>query len=992
MKRQLRLAIWAICMLLFTPKIWAQTISVHGKVTSLPDGQPLVGAYINAVGQSKGTVTNDSGYFSINVPGIGASLTFSYTGKLSKTITVNSTDSIFVQLADSANNLNDVVVIGYGSQRKKDITSSIATINTGDISERPIVSAAEVMAGKAPGVQVFQPSGKPGETLAVRVRGLSSPNGAQPIYVIDGMIAGDTKTLDPTTIESISVLKDASAAGIYGSIGATNGVVLITTKKGRKGSSKVDVNAYTGIQNITKKLDVLNSSELGDLITDEMANAGYTFTFPDSLRNININWQDAVYRTAPMTNVTVGFSGGSDKGTYYIGGGYLNQQGIIYNNFYKRYSAKMNADQNVKPWLKVGMNLAYNRVDSRDVTDNASVGSGGVVLGALQTPSFVDKYTDSGTFAMNPYQAWENPWASLYGVQNGTTSNNLLGNTYIEATLPFNLKYRSQFSITLNNSDYNSFQDPYSTSWGRSKEGLGTSTYSETFRWTWDNTLTYDHTIATDHHLNVVVGTSQIDQRYSYKYLYGEGFATATIPTLNAATSNYSVSTSRNEWTVASFFGRLNYSYKERYLLTASLRGDGSSRSGYDHRWGTFPTVSAGWRVSDEDFMKNVTAISDLKIRAGYGATGNLAPDNLTVYPSWSTLSTGVKYIFDGSVVAGVTNGSVVGNPDLHWESAKQLNVGFDMTLFKLITVTFDYYNKRTTDLIFQQSLPSTTGFSYTYLNLPGIVSNRGFEYSISANVIGGNDFSWTPSFNMSFNRNRISGLDSGTMIFNGDVNIIRNGYPLGAFWGYIAQGVNSSTGNMIFKDLNGDGTIDADNDRTYMGNPQPKFTFGFTNNIRYKDLSLDLLIDGVYGNKIYNSTRMTLEAMSSYANADANTLRRWKASGDVTDVPKAVYGDPAPDNSVANSSPSTRFLENGSYLRLRSATLSYRLRDKWMKRIGFNNASFYVTAQNLFTITDFSGYTPEINSGGTSTVNMGIDYGTYPQARSFIFGVNLSF
>ncbi|PZP52352.1 MAG: TonB-dependent receptor [Pseudopedobacter saltans] len=992
MKKQMHLFIWVICMFLFSPSLWAQTISIHGRVTSQNDTQPLGGVFVNIVGQTQGQTTNDSGYFSIAIPGIGTKLSFSSAGKLSQTVTVSSNDSLFISLADSTINLNEVVVIGYGTQRKRDVTSSISTINVSDIGDRPIVSPSEAMTGKAAGVQVFQPSGKPGNDMAVRVRGLSSPNGTQPLFVIDGMITADTKSLDPNTIESITVLKDASAAGIYGSLGSTNGVVLITTKKGRKGTSKVDVNVYTGFQKIVKKLDVLNSNQLADLLIDEKRNAGdNTFTIPDSLRNINVNWQDQVYRTAPMTSANVGFSGGSDKGTFYLGGGYLNQQGIIVNNYFKRYSAKMSVDQNMKKWLKVGMNIAYNRTNTRDVTDNSNVNSGGVVLGALQTPQFVDKYNADGTFAMNPFQAWENPWASLYGSQNGTTSNNLLGDIYTEIALPFNLKYRSQFSITLNNSDYNSFTDPFLTQYGRTKEGFGSSTFSETFRWTWDNTLTYDKTI-NDHHLTIVGGTSNIDQRYTYKYLYGEGFATGSIPTLNAASTNYQISTTRNEWTVASFFGRLNYSFKDRYLLTASFRTDGSSRSGINTRWGRFPTVSAGWRVSDEAFMKDVTAISDFKIRAGYGSTGNLAPDYLTVYPSATPLSPGAKYPFSGAITPGVAPGSQIGNPNLKWESAKQFNAGFDMTLFKALTINVDYYNKRTTDLIFQQQLPSSTGFSYTLLNLPGIVSNKGIEITLSSNVHAGSNFTWNPSFNISFNKNRISGLDSGTMIFNGDVNVIRNGLPLGAFWGYVAQGVDPQTGNMKFKDINNDGVIDPDNDKEYIGNPQPKFTFGFSNSFRYKDWTLDLLIDGVYGNKVYNSTRLMLENMSTVANSSASTLNRWRNPGDITDMPRAVFGDPAPTNSVSNASPSTRFLENGSFLRMRSATLSYRLSDNWMQKIGFNSASFYVTGQNIFIITKYKGYYPEVNSGGNSPTNMGIDYGTYPQARSIILGVNLSF
>lgn len=967
-----------------------QPVVISGKVVDNSNA-PLGGVAVSVVDGTARTSTNDRGDFKITLPSLGATLQFSYVGKLTLAQAVNSLTPLVVQMNDSAAALSDVVVVGYGTQRKQDITSAISTVNVGDVASRPIVNPAEALTGKAPGVQVFQPSGKPGSDFSVRIRGLSSPNGTQPLYVIDGMIAPDTKSLDPNTIESISILKDASAAGIYGSIGSTNGVVLITTKQGKKGTSKVDVNFYTGFQKITKKLDVLNSTQLADLLIDEKVNAGdNTFTVPDSLRSINTDWQDQVYRSAPMTSANVGFSGGSDKGTYYVGGGYLNQQGIVQNSYFKRYSAKINLNQNLRSWLKVGMNMAYNRTYSRDVPDNNAVGQGGVVLGALQTPSFVGKYNADGTFALNPFQAWENPWASLYGSENQTISNNLLGDAFVEISLPFDLKYRSQFSATLNNGDYNSFTDPYLTQNGRTKIGLGTSTYNEVFRWTWENTLTYDKTFTADHHLNVVVGTSDIDQNYTYKYLYGEKFATAAIPTLNAAADNKQASTTRNEWTVASFFGRLNYSFKNRYLLTASLRTDGSSRSGVNKQWGYFPTVSGGWRVSQESFMKDATAITDLKLRAGWGATGNLAPDFLTVYPSATLLSPSANYPFGGSIYSGVAPSGQLGNPNLKWEAAKQVNAGFDLTLFSVLNVTLDYYNKRTTDLIFSKQLPSSSGLGSTLLNLPGVVSNKGWEYAVSATLWKDKDFNWTPGINMSFNKNKLTGLDSADAYFNGDVNVVRNGYPLGAFFGYVSKGVDPQTGNIIFQDFNNDNVIDPDHDRVYIGNPQPKFTFGFTNNFQYKGLSLDVLIDGVYGNKVYNATRLALESMSTFANSAASTLRRWTNTGDVTDIPKAVFSDPAAPNSVPNASPSTRFLENGSFLRMRSATLSYRLKDNWMKRIGFSSASFYVTAQNLFVITKYTGYYPEVNSGGNSPTNMGIDYGTYPQARTFTFGVNL--
>jgi TonB-linked SusC/RagA family outer membrane protein len=960
---------------------------ITGTVTGL-NNEPLSGVSIAIQGTTTGTATDNSGAFSITAAS-GRTLLFTYVGYRDTTITIGNQTTLNIRMTPAQTQLEQVVVIGYGTQRRRDVTSAISTVSTNDIKSRPIVNTSEAIAGKSPGVQVVQPSGKPGQDLMVNIRGIASPNGNQPLYVIDGVMAYSTQGLDPGNIESISILKDAAAAGIYGAAGSTSGVVLITTKKGAKNRSSVDVSGYYGIQNIVKKLDVLNSQQLAELITEERHNAGdTTFAVDPALLTTNNNWQDIVYRTAPMTGINAGFSGGGQNGTFYIGLGYVNQQGIIIQSNYTRYSINVNIEQNVNKWLSAGTQLNYSRTYSRDVPDNSRVNQGGVVLGALNTPPFVPKYNPDGTFGLNPYQAWENPLASIEGPYNRTTGNNIVGNAHLEIKLPVNIRYRSQFGVTLYNYNYDYFLDPYRTQYGRSKSGIGQNNNGETFRYIWDNTLTYDQRFD-NHSINFVVGSSASTQNETSGYEYGEGFPSSTVMTLNFASSNKQLSTTKQTWSLASYFARLNYSYADKYLLTASIRTDGSSRFGPQNRWGYFPAFSLGWRLSNENFVKNIEQINDLKLRASWGVTGNIPP---VYYPSVSSLSGGANYSFNGTTYSGVTPSSEIGNPELKWEQGKQFNAGFDITLFRnIITLTADYYIKNTSNLIYQQNVPMSTGLGYRYANVPGTVQNTGFEFALTGNIFNTKNVKWTSTLNMSFNQNRVKDLAEGNIIYGGFIperdytTIVKNGLPLSAFWGYVAQGVDPATGNVIFQDLNKDGVVDA-NDKTYLGNPLPKFNYGFINDVTYKGWGLYVLIDGLYGNKVFNATRIETEGMFQVNNQLTTVLKRWRNPGDVSDIPRAVFADPAQNSRI-----SSRFIENGSFLRFRTLTLSYNFSQNLLKGIGMNTLRLYVTASNLFTITNYSGYQPEVNSNGTSTIAQGIDYGTYPQAKTVTFGLNLN-
>jgi TonB-linked SusC/RagA family outer membrane protein len=997
---------------------FAQTSAVKGVVKD-DQGLPLPGATVVIKGTTEATSTDLSGKYSINVSPT-ATLVFSFVGFNNQEIPVNNQTEINVTLTSNNKQLSEVVVVGYGSQRKRDITSAIATVGVKDVSSRPIVNSSEILDGKAAGVQVFNASGAPGGgNFSVRIRGASSPNGSEPLYVIDGVVVTNTASIDPNNIESISVLKDASAAGIYGSLGATNGVVLITTKKGASGQTKVEINMYAGKQQIVKKLDLLNADQYKSLITDEYINAGQTVpAFPSNF-TANNNWQDLTYRTANQSGVNVGLSGGSEKGTYYIGLGELNQDGIINGTNFKRYSINLNLEQKANNWLTFGTNIAYNRTNGRTVNDNSSANHGGAVLAALSTPPIVPIYGPNGMYQSNSDNT-TNPLDDIYSNDNKYIRNNLLGNIHTEITLPYNIKYRSQFGVSLNNYNNDSFTNPLTNQGASQVNGIGSSENNETFRYTWDNTLTYSAVIQKKHSITAVIGTSAIEEKYTDSYLYGTGFP-AGVTTLNAASANKQVSTYKTDWTTNSYFGRVNYGYNDKYLVTASLRADGSSRAGINNQWGYFPAVSAAWRISQENFLKDNNFIRDLKLRAGYGEVGNLPQ---TIYNSYSTLSP-TGYLFGDNAASGYYPTNPAGNPNLKWESTKGLNIGFDISVLNdKLTLSGDYYNKKTTNFIFPVVISAAEGGASNLknTNLPGHILNEGIEFTLTARIIDAKDFKWTATLNASFNRNNVSGIPQildangnnvdqtfpfGGIAFGGSGNatnltIVKNGIPLGAFYGYQFAGVDPANGNALYKAANGGTTATPTTaDEAYLGSGLPKAVYGFANTVTYKNFSLDFLFDAVAGNKVFNATRVETEGMYLIGNASTAVLGRWQKPGDITDIPAAVYGG---TNSAGTSTilPSSRFIENGSFVRLKNLSLSYQIRSSLLDKQGIK-VRVFATAQNLFTITKYKGYYPEVNAfsgnsqssgslGSPSSTAIGIDYGTYPQTKTYTAGLNVTF
>lgn len=611
-----------------------------------------------------------------------------------------------------------------------------------------------------------------------------------------------------------------------------------------------------------------------------------------------------------------------------------------------------------------------------------------------------------GVYGYSTFYSGDNPLSDIYNNNNNTIANNLLGDAHAEIKLPFGIKYRSQLNLITENSNYQYFLDPYKSLNGIQKSGSASQNYNETTRWAWDNTLTYDKTFGLSK-LNVVVGTSALDEKIFFSSQSGTGFGSSAIQTLNGASSVSSPYTAGYEWTSNSYFGRATYAYNDKYLLTATLRTDGTSRVGIHEQWGTFPAFSAGWKVSNEDFMKNATWIQDLKIRGGWGKTGNLPPYSM-LYPSFSLLGSG-SYPFNasGSATSGYSPSGQIGNPNLKWESASSTNIGFDAGfLNNRITISADYYYKKVTNLIFIKYLPGTTGGKQVAFNLPANDINQGIEFSIDAAIVKQQDFSWDMNLNMSFNNNKIQGLDT-TLVYNTagislgggggpTTQIIKNGYGLGTFWGYAAQGVDPQTGNEKF----------AAN-QSNLGSALPKFTYGIAENFRYKAFTLSLLFDGVYGNKVYDATRMETEQLNGPANENAAVLSRWEKPGDITSVPTAINNGTTNASAIGflNTNATSYYLESGSFFRLRNATC-YNFSPVVLKHIGVEKIRLFVTGQNLVMITKYKGYTPDVNSfgngtnnkpvnagdGGPSLLSLGVDDGAYPAARIYTIGVNVQF
>ncbi|MFN3800175.1 SusC/RagA family TonB-linked outer membrane protein [Belliella pelovolcani] len=957
-------------------------IFVRGTVTD-ESSMPIPGVSILVKGTVSGVVSDLDGKYNIEVASEQAVLVFSFIGFATQEITVGGRSVLNLQMRTDDNILEEFVVMGYGEQARKDVTGSIATVGTEAFDARPNTQFGNLIQGKLAGVQVITPSGKPSAGFSIRIRGTNSISGSsEPLYVVDGVPTMDTRTINPADIENITVLKDASAAAIYGAQGA-NGVVLITTKKGQLGAPRFEFNTYQGFSQAWRTLPVLNSEQYRDLMTEFGQNTDW------SRYTENTDWQNEIFQLGASQNYQMAVSGKNEQTTYYLSGGYTKQTGAVRSAEMERFNFKASIEQNMNDWLKIGTNVNYMYYYDVDVADNQAVNQGGVILGMLSTPPNIGIFNPDGTFTTNPFQDWENPVSSTDGSQRGYKNSRILGNLYAEIEFMPELKFRSNVGIDQSNGMYDYFLDPFRTSFGRANEGIARHNTDRMSYYIIDNTLTYTKRNE-KHSFSALAGTVLQKFLWENSNIETRGFANDVVTTTNAGSIIAAAGNSKTEKANASFLSRVTYDFDQKYLLTANFRVDGSSSFGPGNRWGYFPSFSVGWRLSEEQFMKTLDKnLDDLKIRFGYGIVGN---DQISSspYAYLGRVSYGANYPIGGTILPGSFLGSIE-NRNLKWESTEQISLGIDGSFFDgRLLIVADAYIKNTSDLLLNVQLPRSTGFNDGIQNI-GKLQNKGLEFQVtSVNTRG--KFQWNTDFNISMNRNTvldIIGQDiiGGGIAGRGDVSFSQEGMPLGMFYGYVYGGVDPTTGNAFYIDVNGESTFTpSPDDRSFIGNPHPDFIYGLTNSFSYKNFDLSIFIRGVYGNDVFNATRIETEGMTDAKNQSAVVANRWRAPGDVTDIPRASWGN------TNNSRISTRFIEDGSFLRVQAVTMGYNAPQSLISRMKISGLRVYLTGENLFTLTGYKGFDPEVNAFGASNTVMGVDFGTYPQTRNIIMGINLSF
>jgi TonB-linked SusC/RagA family outer membrane protein len=982
------LYITAFLLLIAHTALLAQNINVKGVVKS-NDGTTLPGVSVVIKGTSTGTTTVANGTFSVTVPSAGT-LIFSFIGFETTEIQVAGKTQIDVTLIESATNLSEVVVMGYGTQQKKDVTGAVAVVSSKELKDRPNTQFGYSLEGKAAGVQVIRSSGQPQAGFSIRVRGTSSiTSGSDPLYIIDGVQTYNTSEINPADIESFTVLKDASSAAIYGSSGA-NGVVLITTKRGKDQKLKLDFSTSLTISQAWKKMDVLNGSQFKDLAIEMGESNDETFW---NKYNANTDWQDEIFRNALSQNYQLSATGGTRKTSYYVSGSWVDQNGIVLNNSVKRATFKANVDHQLNKMFKIGTSLSYDNWKDIDVSEGNRNG----VITRLYTsiPNIGIRDLDNPEmYARSPFiNDLENPISTVYQPEHLYKNDRFHGNVYAEAEVIEGLKFKSLLGFENADGIYTSFQDSVQTRYGKSMGGLASeNTYNFKY-WVSENTANYVKKIE-DHNLAFLAGFIISREITDNLYRSSNDFSRASNG--NHQVGSGAVQSFPSPYFVPkshlSYIGRVNYSYKDKYYMTSNFRADGSGQFSAQNHWGYFPSFSTGWRISEEEFLKSVTAINELKLRAGWGIVGN--DRAASWYGIVDTINN--KYLIGGETHTAFTP-LTLENKDLRWEKTSQFDIGLDLAVLNhRLSFTADYYYKKTSDILLEVPQPTSTGFS-TALQNAGSLENKGFEFQIGSRNFVRPDFKWNTDFNISINRNKVLSI-IGNTIHSGAINpagddfntaVVQEGEPLGSFYGKTSLGVDPATGKIKFLQT-ADGTADSVG---IIGNANPKYIFGLTNSFTYKNFTLDIFFQGVQGNQIMNATRILTESMSLTMNQSATVLNRWQNEGDITDMPGVS------PNSWDNSNPSTRYLEDGSYVRLKSLTLGYTINPDVLSKLRIDRCMIYFTAENLLTFTKYTGFDPEVSAfsaNGQDAKNQntapGVDYGTYPQSRDFVLGVKISF
>ena len=991
---RLRMMVCLIGMLL-PMCMFAQQITVQGVVKD-QTGETVIGASVMEKGTTNGTITGIDGDFSLNMSSNGT-LVVSFVGYKTQEVQVKGQKQLQVVLSEDAEMLDEVVVIGYGTMKKSDLTGAVSSIGNKDIKDSPVSNLGQAIQGKISGVQIVD-AGKPGDNVSIKIRGLGSINNCDPLVVIDGVPTDlGLSSLNMADVERLDVLKDASATAIYGSRGA-NGVVMITTKRGTEGKGKLAVSANYSFQNATNVPSLLNAAQYAELSNDMMVNSGRNpnpeWANPSEL-GAGTDWMDELLRTGVMQNYTVSYSGGNEKSHYYVSGGFLDQSGIVKSVNYRRFTFQSNSDAQVLKWLKFSNNITF----SADTKKSGSY-SIGDALKAL--PIYPVKNEDGSWSGPDGNSEWygstRNPIGPTELNKSQTDGYNFLANLTAELTFTKWLKFKSTFGYDAKFWFMDNFTPKYDWKPTPTEETSRYKSDNKSFTYLWDNYFLFDHTFAEKHRVGLMAGMSAQWNTHDYLNAQKNVFMFDNVHEMDNGEEMYAIGGNETEWALLSYMARVNYSYEDRYLLTATIRRDGSSRFGKKHRWGTFPSVSVAWRASQEKWFPKNDYVNDLKVRAGYGVTGSqasvgyysyLASYNTSVYPFG---------ISNGNQTALVS--STLANPYIHWEEVAQTNIGFDASLFNSrVMFSFDAYLKETRDMLVKASIPITSGFedtTTTYTNA-GKVRNQGIEMSLhTINLTG--ELGWETNLTATYNKNKIKDLNSDVpyyinQINNSYVTMLAKDYPINVFYGYVTDGIfqnqsevnthavqpGAEPGDIRFRDLNNDGVIN-DSDRTVIGNPNPSWLFSMNNSLSYKGFELSVFLQGIAGNKIYNANNIDNTGMAAAYNQTTDVLKRWQGEGTSNSMPRAVFGDPNQNTRVSD-----RFVENGSYLRLKNITLSYTFPKQWLQKAQIENARLSLSCENVATITGYSGFDPEVGING-------IDQNRYPISRTFSLGLNFNF
>jgi TonB-linked SusC/RagA family outer membrane protein len=996
-------------------------IPISGQITGASDGEPLIGATVAIKGAARGGTTDIDGRFRLDAPGEDALLLVSYVGYLSQEIPIGKQREFNIALQENRSVLDEVVVVGYGSQKRSNISGAVSSITAGEISELPVLRVEQALQGRAAGISVIQNSGSPGSAMTVRIRGIGSTGSSNPLYIVDGIPVDGLDFLNPNDIETINLLKDGASAAIYGARGG-NGVVLITTKTGKKNTTgKISYDAYFGMQSPWKTANLLSAREYAILSNEAHVAAGATplpeFSNPATLGE-GTDWLGAIFSDAPMSSHQINLNGGTEKSTYSVTGNVFNQNGIVGGDKadFQRYTVRASGTNDVKDWLTVGTNINFTSLTRNGLPENNEFVT--PLVRALNMDPLTPVRKSNGTFAYSRYSDTDitNPVNAIQQSYDRWHSDRVVGLVFGELKLSKALTFRSSYSVDATFAQQDIFYPKFDLSndpvladapAGEKRAVNSVVVNNNTWKnWQWENVMTWRKTLNKRHDIALTAGTSTIENRHDYN-----GGANTNLPSndpKDAFISNtidpiasQSAYGGADESAWRSFFGRANYEFDGKYLFSASFRADGSSKFGANNRFGYFPSVSAGWIVSHEDFWKE-GLINFLKIRGSWGQNGN---DQIGPYGYTTVVNSGQNYTFGPTQV--ITNGSVAltsANPDLKWETIEQTNLGLDAEFWDgRVAFTSDFYIKNTLDMLYAAPIPLTAGTAAPVTNIASL-TNRGLELSASYRNRD-RAFKYSVGGNIAFVKNEITSLGRGSEpIFgarvqsaNADVTKTDVGQPIGSFFGYVTDGIfqtqdeisraafqneNTAPGDIRFKDLNGDGTITVE-DQTYIGNPSPDITYGMTLDFEFKGFDLGIFVQGTQGNEIYNAT---VRYDFNYVNRPVSVLNRWTGVGTSNFEPRVNLLDPNQNARVSD-----RFVEDGSYLRLKNIQLGYSLPKSLLSKIKFEKFRLYVSAQNLFTFTQYSGMDPEIGAYG-GPLNAGVDRGFYPQARVLLGGVNVTF